>query len=74
VLRLVAPLNQHQGGGSGAFPARASDDERWWIKPLNNTQQTPMVAINEYVIGKVGALIAAPVLRWRSAQGDSSST
>jgi hypothetical protein len=61
VLRLIAPLNQAGGGGSGAFPALASDGGRWWIKPLNNIQQSPMVPINEYVVGRIGMLITAPV-------------
>jgi hypothetical protein len=47
-------------GGSGSFQVRASDGGRWWLKPINNLQ-SPRVTINEYLVGRVGALCGAPV-------------
>jgi hypothetical protein len=60
-LEVVMPLNQYHGSGSGVFPARASDGERWWVKPLNNIQGSPMISVDEYIVGRVGQAISAPV-------------
>lgn len=60
-LQLVMPLAQGTRGGSGSFQARCSDEQRWWVKPLNNCQNSPRVVINEFLVGRLGALIGAPV-------------
>lgn len=52
-------------GGSGAFLARASDDRRYWVKPLNN-YQGERVPITEQLVGRAGALIAAPTCEVRT--------
>ena len=61
LVRLTMPLGQSTQGSSGSFLGRCSDGQRRWIKPLNNCQNTPMVTINEYIVGRLGALIHAPV-------------
>jgi HipA-like kinase len=58
-LRLEAPLRQETKGGSGAFLGLGSDQERYWIKPLNNTQGA-RVPVTEQIVGRTGALIGAP--------------
>jgi hypothetical protein len=58
-LRVDQPLQQDNRGGSGAFLARASDGQRWWIKPQNNLQG-PKVIVTEYLVGSLGSLIGAP--------------
>ena len=60
-LQLVMPLAQGTKGGSGSFPARCSDGQRWFVKPLNNCQGTPRVVINDFLVGRLGVLIGAPV-------------
>ncbi len=60
-LTLVMPLGQSKTGGSGSFQARCSDGQRWWVKPLNNCQGSPRIVINEFIIGRLGSLIGAPV-------------
>ena len=47
-------------GGSGTFLARASDGGRWWVKP-QNSPQGPRVTVTEFIAGKLGAMIDAPV-------------
>ncbi len=59
-LVIEQPLVASPSGGSGTFLAVASDRRRWWVKPQNNPQG-PRVLIAENVVGRVGALIAAPV-------------
>ena len=59
-LGLVMPLAQSTQGGSGSFQARCSDEQRWWVKPLNNCQH-PRVVVNEFLVGRLGSLIASPV-------------
>jgi hypothetical protein len=59
-LRLTAPLNQGTRGSSGAFLGLADDNERYWIKPLNNLQG-PRVPATEQIVGRAGALIGAPI-------------
>src|SRR4051794_5802449 len=59
-LALRAVLGPSIGGTSGPFPATLTDDNRWYMKPLNNYQQ-PIVCVNEYIVGKLGRTIGAPV-------------
>jgi hypothetical protein len=49
-------------GGSGTFLARASDGGRWWVKP-QNSPQGPKVTATEFIAGKLGAILDAPVCR-----------
>ncbi len=58
-LTLVAPLAQNELGESKAFIARASDGQRYWVKPLNNPQGR-RVPITEQIVGRMGVLINAP--------------
>ena len=57
---VVFPLQQSRRGGSGAFLAADSNDEQWWVKPLNNGQGERVV-ITEAIVGAVGKVIGAPV-------------
>jgi len=57
-------------GGSNAVPVRATDDQRWWLKPTNNPQG-PRVTINEYVVGQIGELIGAPTCKVAIVEIDS---
>jgi HipA-like protein len=66
-LRLDAPLQQGNRGGSGAFLGLGSDSERYWIKTLNNIQGT-RVPVTEQIVGRVGALIGAPTCIVRTIQ------
>jgi len=58
-LFVRAPLKPSPQGGSGTFLALASDDRRWWVKPLNNLQGERVV-VSEHVVGRLGTLIGAP--------------
>lgn len=60
-LQLEMPLGPSNTGGSGSFQARCSDGRRWWVKPLNNCQGSPRVVVNEFIVGRLGLLIGAPV-------------
>lgn len=55
-------LGQVGGGGSGSFRATIEDpdDPNWWITPTNSLHG-PRAALNEWIVGQVGALIGAPV-------------
>lgn len=64
-VALVMPLQDSDSGGSGAFLALASDERRYWIKPLNNCQGE-RVPITEQIVGRVGALIGAPTCEVRT--------
>jgi len=46
-------------GGSRPPQVLADDGRRYWLKPVSNPQN-PRVPINEQVVGRCGALIAAP--------------
>jgi hypothetical protein len=59
-LAIEQPLVPSPSGGSGTFLAVTSDRQRWWVKPQNNLQG-PRVIVAENVVGRVGALIGAPV-------------
>lgn len=57
---IEVPLVPSTAGGSGAFLALGSDRRRWWVKPVNNLQGGKVI-VTEYVVGRAGALIGAPV-------------
>lgn len=57
---VEVPLARSKRGGSGTFLARASDRRRWWVKP-QNSPQGPRVVISEFLVGRLGAVIGAPV-------------
>jgi len=59
VLQIEQPLKPSVEGGSGVFLARASDGQRWWVKPENNLQGAKVI-VTEYLIGSLGSLIGAP--------------
>jgi hypothetical protein len=59
VLVIERPLSQSVAGGSGSFPAEASDGQQWWVKPPNNRQGSKVI-ITEHLIGSLGKLIGAP--------------
>lgn len=59
-VAAVAPLASSTAGGSGSFLVRADDGRRYWCKTLNNFQH-PKVPANEQLVGRLGALIGAPV-------------
>ena len=56
-MQLVFP--DRGTGGSQGFCVRGADGNRWWLKPLSNPQGQ-RVPVNEYVVGRLGALIGAP--------------
>ncbi len=58
-LQIEQPLKPSMEGGSGVFLARASDGQRWWVKPENNLQGAKVI-VTEYLVGSLGALIGAP--------------
>lgn len=58
VIEMV--LGPSERGGSGSFPARGSDGERWYVKPQNN-HQGGRVITTEYIVSAAGRLIGAPV-------------
>ena len=57
---IETPLQQSPRGGSGVFLAADSDNDQWWVKPLNNLQGE-RVATTEAIVGAAGRLIGAPV-------------
>jgi hypothetical protein len=59
-LSLRSVLGESEGGGSGSFPGRASDNERWYVKPQNN-RQGGQVIVSEYLVSAVGLIVGAPV-------------
>lgn len=54
------PLQPSTRGGSGTFLAECTDGAQWWIKPPNHLQGGKVV-VTEFLVGKLGALIGAPV-------------
>ncbi|MCD5351493.1 HipA family kinase [Kineosporia mesophila] len=58
--QLVSIAEQNQRTGSGAFRGLTNDNQRWWIKPLNNTQD-PRVTVTELIVSRAARLIGAPV-------------
>ena len=63
-LTLTAVLGESEGGGSGSFPGRLSDGERWYVKPQNNAQGQH-VNVSEYLVSAIGLHIDAPVCEVR---------
>lgn len=59
-LTLDLPFEQGVGGGSGSFWGIASDRQRWRVKPINGAHGE-MATVSEFIVGRVGATIAAPV-------------
>jgi len=58
-IRVEVPITYSPAGSSGTFLALASDQRRWWVKPLNNAQG-PRVTLTEHLIACAGRLIGAP--------------
>jgi hypothetical protein len=54
------PLQPSTRGGSGTFLAECTDGGQWWIKPSNHLQGGK-VLVTEFLVGRLGALIGAPV-------------
>jgi hypothetical protein len=59
-VAAVVPLRRSERGSSGSFLARADDGRRYWCKVLDNLQ-SPRVPANEQIVGRLGALVGAPV-------------
>lgn len=59
-LRLEMPLGRGEGGSSGSFWGRASDGNRWRVKPMNGPHGDA-ATMNEWIVGRLGAVIGAPV-------------
>lgn len=57
---IEVPLQPSPQGGSGTFLAADDNGKKWWVKPLNN-QQGGKVIVTEQIVGRMGALIGAPV-------------
>lgn len=64
VPRIAALVERNDRTGSGAFKALDVSGDRWWVKPLNNPQG-PRVPVTELIVGRIGALIEAPVCEVR---------
>ena len=60
-VRAEAPLKQSTDGGSGSFLVQADDGREYWCKALNNTQEAPMVPVNEQIVARLGRLIGVAV-------------
>jgi len=58
-LRVVACLQQGRATASSPFLASGSDGHQWWVKPPQ--VQLKKALVTEYVVGRVGQLIGAPV-------------
>lgn len=56
----ILPLQASSAGSAGSFLVAADDGNRYWCKPLNN-RQSPRVPATEQIVGRLGALIDAPV-------------
>ncbi|WP_433803394.1 hypothetical protein [Actinomycetospora sp. CA-084318] len=56
-LRAIAGFSSD--GSAGAFRG-LTDEGDFWVKPLNNGQ-SPRVPVNEYIVGRLGLLVGAPV-------------
>src|SRR5215212_1969725 len=54
-LLIEQPLRPSVDGGSGVFLARASDGQRWWVKPENNLQGSKVI-VTEFLVGSFGSL------------------
>jgi hypothetical protein len=59
-LQVQVVFNAAGNGGSRPFLVLGSDNRQYWVKALNNPQ-SPRVPVNEQIVGRVGALIGAPV-------------
>jgi hypothetical protein len=59
-VAAVMPLRPSTAGGSGSFLVLADDGRRYWCKSLNNFQG-PRIPITEQIVGRLAALIGAPV-------------
>ena len=64
---LTMVIGRSSAGGAGAFKGLGEDDTTYWIKPTNN-HQSAFVPIAEQIVGRVGALIAAPVCTVRTIE------
>lgn len=64
VPQITALVERNDRTGSGAFKALDASGARWWVKPLNNPQG-PRVPITELIVGRIGALVEAPVCEVR---------
>jgi hypothetical protein len=64
-VQAVAPLQQSSQGGSGSFLIRADDNRRYWCKALNNTQDAPLVPVNEQIVARLGAVVGIAVCEVR---------
>ena len=59
-VAAILPIQQSVAGSAGSFLVAADDGNRYWCKPLNN-RQSPRVPATEQIVGRLGALIDAPV-------------
>lgn len=64
-VRAVAPLKRSEAGGSGSFLVLADDGRQYWCKVLNNTQNSPLVPVNEQIVGWLGQLLGVAVCQPR---------
>lgn len=60
LLEVEMPIQPSPRGGSGTFLAACKDGRQWWVKPPNNPQGGEVI-VTEYVVGRLGRLISAPV-------------
>lgn len=58
---VVAPLHRSERGVSGSFLVRASDENRYWCKVVNNPAGAPRIPINEQIAGRLGMLLQVAV-------------
>lgn len=66
-LTLKTALKRSNAGGSGAFLGLDQDDQRYWIKVLNNPQHY-RVCTNEQIVGRAAALIGSLAPRVNTIQ------
>jgi hypothetical protein len=63
LVEVAAVLGFPEGSSTGAIHVQCSDGEKWFIKTLDNLQENPTLLLNEYLVGRCGAMLGAPVCR-----------
>lgn len=66
-ITLKAVLTKGAGGSFGAFLGRADDGQHYYVKPIYS-QRDRLVPITDQIVGRVGALLGAPVCAVRTIE------
>ena len=60
-IQVVQLLSFPNRSTSGAFHAICSDKRRRYVKTVDNLQDNPTIPLNDYLVGRLGKIIGAPV-------------